>query len=102
MATRLTPHNPIICAVDTTDMSRAQALCRQVQAEVGAVKLGLEFFTMHGAEGVRRVAEQGGLPIFLDLKFHDIPNTVAGAIRSAMGLGAFMTTVHACGGQDMM
>ncbi len=102
MAARTPTQNPVICAVDTTDMQRAQALCKELKNEVGAVKLGLEFFTTHGAPGVRKIVEEGGMPVFLDLKFHDIPNTVAGAIRSAMGVGAFMTTVHACGGRDMM
>jgi orotidine-5'-phosphate decarboxylase len=68
---------------------------------VGAVKLGKEFFTANGPVGVQRVAEVG-LPIFLDLKYHDIPNTVAGAVRAAVPLAPFMLNVHAIGGATMM
>lgn len=93
--------NPIICAVDTQDVEKAQALAGQLHGSVGALKLGLEFFTASGAEGVRAVAESG-LPIFLDLKFHDIPNTVAGAIKSTGGMDVFMMTVHASGGHAML
>src|SRR5262245_58583777 len=74
-------HNPIICAVDTTDVEKAKTLSRQLQGSVGAVKLGLEFFTANGRSGVAQIASQQ-FPVFLDLKFHDIPNTVAGAVRA--------------------
>ena len=67
------------------------------------VKLGLEFFCAHGAAGVRSVVEAAGsAPLFLDLKFHDIPNTVAGAVRATVGLGAALLNVHAGGGPEMM
>lgn len=92
--------NPIICAIDTTDTSRAKQLVETVSPHVGAVKLGLEFFTANGAEGVRQVA--GNKPLFLDLKFHDIPNTVAGAVRATSGINCFMMTVHTLGGKEMM
>lgn len=94
--------NPIICAVDTTDTERARVLCAALQHEVGAIKLGLEFFTANGAEGVHLMAAQSRMPIFLDLKFHDIPNTIAGAIRATAGIDAFMMTVHIAGGRDML
>lgn len=94
-------HNPIICAVDTPDAAKAQALAGQLHGSVGALKLGLEFFVANGAEGVRMVSESG-MPIFLDLKFHDIPNTVSGAIKSAGGMDIFMLTVHTAGGHAMM
>lgn len=93
--------NPIICAIDTTDVAKARQLAGVVKPSVGAIKLGLEFFTAHGAAGVRQVAE-GGAPLFLDLKFHDIPNTVAGAIRATAGINCFMMTIHAGGGSAMM
>ncbi len=92
--------NPIICAIDTTDIMSAKKLSGQVSGSVGAVKLGLEFFTANGAVGVREVA--GDIPLFLDLKFHDIPNTVAGAVRATAGINSFLMTVHTQGGKTMM
>ncbi len=94
------PHNPIICAIDTTDIATAKKLVQAVRGSVGAIKLGLEFFTANGAAGVAAVA--GDVPLFLDLKFHDIPNTVAGAVRATQGINAFMMTVHTSGGKAMM
>jgi len=95
------PSNPIICAIDTQDADEATALAHEVMPHVGAVKLGLEFFTAHGASGVRRIT-QLGVPLFLDLKFHDIPNTVSKAIAATAGMNMFMMTVHTSGGQHMM
>jgi orotidine-5'-phosphate decarboxylase len=93
--------NPVFCALDTTDTAEAVRLARQLSGLVGGLKLGLEFHTANGADGVRAVAETG-LPIFLDLKFHDIPNTVAGAVRSVVRLAPALTTLHAIGGAEMM
>jgi len=93
--------NPIICAVDTTDIQQAQLLIKQVQGSVGAIKLGLEFFIRNGTEGVKSVMPEG-MPLFLDLKFHDIPNTVAGAMHALSGLNIFMTTIHVSGGEAMI
>jgi orotidine-5'-phosphate decarboxylase len=93
--------NPIICAVDTTDIQSAKALAGALAGTVGALKLGLEFFTANGAAGVHQISSQK-FPVFLDLKFHDIPNTVAGAIRATAGIDTFMTTVHATGGRAML
>ena len=93
--------NPIICAIDTTSVEGAKTLAEQIRGHVGALKLGLEFFTANGAAGVREVS-QSGLPIFLDLKFHDIPNTVAGAIKALGDLNIFMITVHTSGGLAML
>lgn len=93
--------NPIICAIDTTRTPKAKALIGEVSPHVGAIKLGLEFFTAHGAAGVKDVLPEG-TPLFLDLKFHDIPNTVAGSIRATAGINAFMMTVHTAGGKAMM
>jgi len=93
--------NPIFCAIDTTDLDRAKRTIGAIAPYVGGVKLGLEFFTHHGAEGVKRVVPEG-MPLFLDLKFHDIPNTVAGAVRALKGLNIFMFTLHAGGGSAMM
>jgi orotidine-5'-phosphate decarboxylase len=94
-------HNPIICAVDTISVPKAQALADQIGSHIGALKLGLEFFTANGAAGVRDVAQQR-FPVFLDMKYHDIPNTVAGAIKATAGIDTFMITVHTQGGTAMM
>jgi len=91
----------ILCAIDTTDLDTALGLAAVLRDRVGGVKLGKEFFTAHGPAGVARIANTGH-PIFLDLKFHDIPNTVAGAVRAAAGLGCFMLTIHASGGAAMI
>jgi len=93
--------NPIFVALDTPDVERARALTETVAGHVGGIKLGLEFFMANGADGVRAVA-QPGLPIFLDLKFHDIPNTVAGAVRAVVPLAPTIINVHASGGPAMM
>ncbi len=91
---------PLICALDLTDSDHAVTLANQLSGSVGAVKLGHEFFTNNGPDGVRAVAAV--VPIFLDLKFHDIPNTVAAAVRAVVPLRPVMLTVHACGGLKMM
>ena len=93
--------NPIYVAIDTGDMDRAESLARAVGDSVGGLKLGMEFFMAQGPEGVRRMGAFG-LPIFLDLKLHDIPNTVAGAMRSLCSLDLAITNVHAGGGASMM
>lgn len=82
-------------------MTKAAQLADQLQGSAYALKLGLEFFTANGAAGVAQVAKHG-FPIFLDLKFHDIPNTVAKAIQATAGIETFMITVHAGGGQAML
>lgn len=93
--------NPILVAIDTPDVSHAVATAHAVQPHVGGIKLGLEFFVANGARGVAEVA-QAGAPIFLDLKFHDIPNTVAKAIAATAGIECFMMTIHTSGGPEMM
>jgi orotidine-5'-phosphate decarboxylase len=95
------PTNPVFVALDTPDLDRAVALAHAVRGHVGGVKTGLEFFSANGADGVRAIVDLG-LPVFLDLKFHDIPNTVAGAIRAVAGLGAAVVNVHASGGPAML
>ena len=92
---------PVFVAIDTTDIHRAAALARDIRGLAGGVKLGLEFFCANGEEGVLRMAE-GELPVFLDLKFHDIPNTVAKAVAAVAHLSPQVLTVHAAGGRDMM
>ncbi len=91
----------LYCALDTIDLAQARLWAGQVAGHVDGVKLGLEFFLAHGPAGVRAI--QGvGLPIFLDLKLHDIPNTVASAVRAVAGLGVAVMTVHASGGSAML
>jgi orotidine-5'-phosphate decarboxylase len=94
--------NPIFCALDRPDLEGALALARAVAPHVGGVKLGLEFFAAQGPRGVEAVRAAASLPVFLDLKLHDIPNTVAGAVRAAAGLGVAMLTLHAAGGRAML
>ncbi len=93
--------NPIICALDTDNVESANSLINNVKGSVGAFKLGLEFFCSQGPEGVKKISETGA-KIFLDLKLHDIPNTVAKAARQIAKLNCFMTTIHTLGGADMM
>jgi len=93
--------NPVFVALDTPDLSRALAIARAVKPHVGGLKVGLEFISALGPDAVRRIVEVG-LPVFADTKFHDIPNTVAGAARAIALLGVGMFNVHACGGEAMM
>lgn len=97
----MTPTSPLICAIDRADPDGALDLARSLLGEVGGLKLGLEFVGANGPQGVRRMVDLG-LPVFLDLKFHDIPNTVAGAVRAAGALGVRMLTLHAAGGEAML
>lgn len=93
--------SPIFVAIDTRDVHRAAAIARDVRGVAGGMKLGLEFFLANGHEGVLRVAERG-MPVFLDLKLHDIPNTVAKAVEAIAPLAPAILTVHAAGGREMM
>jgi len=93
--------SPVFVAIDTPDPDRAKAIAARVRTHVGGLKLGLEFFSANGADGVRDMAEFG-LPIFLDMKLHDIPNTVAKAVQALNPLGPHILTVHAAGGRAMM
>jgi orotidine-5'-phosphate decarboxylase len=93
--------SPIFVALDTPDLERAKAIASRVRNHVGGLKLGLEFFSANGRSGVREMA-QLGLPIFLDLKLHDIPNTVAKAVQSLRDLEPAVLTVHVAGGRAMM
>jgi orotidine-5'-phosphate decarboxylase len=92
---------PIFVALDTPDVHRAAAIARDVCGLAGGVKLGLEFFCANGHEGVLRMAEHQ-MPVFLDLKLHDIPNTVGKAVEALARLEPAILTVHAAGGRAMM
>ncbi len=93
--------NPIFVAIDTPDLDRARAIAEAVAPLAGGLKLGLEFFCHNGRAGVAELAKTG-VPIFVDLKFHDIPNTVAGAIQALGDITPAVLTVHAAGGRAMM
>jgi len=102
--------NPIYCGVDTIDLAQATKLIQSIaggpKPAVGGIKLGLEFFLAHGAPGVRYAfptpVRATGVGFFLDLKLHDIPNTVAGGIRAVIDLAPTFITIHASGGRDML
>ena len=94
-------HNPILVAIDTPEITQARRLIAATASSVGGVKLGLEFFVAHGPAGIKEAA--AGQPnLFLDLKLHDIPNTVAGAVKSALPLDPLLMTIHCTGGPAMM
>lgn len=92
---------PLYVALDTPDLRAAVELAKAVRPHVGGLKVGLELFGAHGPDGVRRIAELG-LPLFLDLKLHDIPNTVGKAVTVLAPLRPALLTVHASGGRAMM
>jgi len=93
--------NPVFVALDTPDLDRALAIAKAVKPFVGGLKVGLEFISARGPDGICRIVETG-LPVFADVKFHDIPNTVAGAARGIAMLGVSLFNVHASGGEAMM
>ncbi len=93
--------NPIIAALDVATAEQALKLAQAIAPAVGAFKIGGELFTSAGPDIVRRVRDTGAA-VFLDLKFHDIPNTVAKAVASAVKLDVQMLTIHTSGGAEMM
>ena len=93
--------SPIFVAIDTPSLDRAKQLAEQVRANAGGVKLGLEFVSANGPSGVAAIL-QLGLPVFLDVKLHDIPNTVAKAVEALAPLEPAVLTVHAAGGRAML
>lgn len=92
---------PIFVAIDTPELGRALDIAEAVRDHAGGVKVGLEFFSAHGPEGVRRISALG-LPVFLDLKLHDIPNTVGKAVEALAPLEPAILTIHATGGRAML
>ncbi|WP_341808947.1 orotidine-5'-phosphate decarboxylase [Wolbachia endosymbiont (group E) of Neria commutata] len=93
--------NPIICALDTQDLNKAVSLANILRNKISMIKLGLEFFAANGLLGVEEVAKCN-VPIFLDLKLHDIPNTVAKTVEVIKDLSVEMLTLHVCGGIEML
>lgn len=97
----MTTTSPVIVALDYSDLNAAAAMAEQLDPSQCRVKVGKELFT-HCGPAVVRMLQDKGFDVFLDLKFHDIPNTVAGAVKAAADLGVWMVNVHACGGARMM
>ncbi len=96
-------HPLVFCAVDTTDQKEAAAIVSKVAPHTGAVKLGLTFFNRNGPQGIEAImAQNAGVSLFLDLKIHDIPMQVAGAVRAVVPLCPAFLTIHASGGAEMM
>ena len=94
------PENPLVVALDVSDLDAAESLARSLRGHVGYLKIGLELFTAQGPASVARLRPYG--PVFLDLKLHDIPTTVERAARNCGRLGVGMFTVHALGGEEMV
>ncbi len=91
----------VYAALDTSDLEHARTLARDLAPVVDGFKVGMQLYYAHGADAVRMVADHGR-PIFLDLKLHDIPNTVAGAVKSLSPLGVRFLTIHTGGGPAML
>lgn len=92
----------VFCSIDTTEIDGARRLAAQVNGVVGGIKLGLEFFSAQGPAGIRAVVGEDGPPLFLDLKLHDIPNTVGAGVRAALPLKPAFMTIHSSGGPAMI
>ena len=97
----MTPRDRLIVALDVADTATARAMVDRLAGHVGMFKVGSQIFTAAGPDCVREVIARGE-KVFLDLKFHDIPNTVAGAVSSAGQLGVSLVDVHALGGKEML
>src|SRR4051812_24674321 len=102
MKTLRTLRNPVFVALDTSEVGVATSHAAKLADSIGGLKLGLQFFNAHGPKGIQEVKKASDLPVFLDLKFHDIPTTVAHAVKSVVPLNPYMLTVHAVGGRAMM
>ncbi len=95
------PYNPTLVALDTANLATALNLAEQLKDKVGGMKVGMEFFYANGPQGVKQIIDIG-MPIFIDLKLSDIPNTVAAGLRSLLPLEPFMLNVHILGGREML
>ncbi len=95
-------NSPIILALDTKELETAKSWIEATNESIGIYKIGLEFYLKFGADGLRRLADAGDFKIFLDLKLHDIPNTVSAAVSSVVDLAPKFLTIHASGGAAMI
>ena len=95
------PFNPTLVALDTPDLKHAIELAKKLANKVGGMKIGMEFFNANGPQGVKHIIDIG-MPVFIDLKLSDIPNTVASGLRSLLPLEPFMLNIHTLGGRAMM
>jgi len=93
--------NPIYCAIDTSSIKKAEDIIKQITPFVGGLKIGLEFFTSCGIAGIERL-KKFGLPLFIDLKLYDIPNTVKNSLNNILSLKPEYTTLHISGGSQML
>ena len=93
--------NPIILALDVNSLTKAQSIVSDLKDHIGGVKLGMEFFNSFGPDGVREISKFG-IPIFLDLKLHDIPVTVYKTVKTLMELDIAIINVHSSGGREML
>jgi len=100
--TTLSPASRIFVSIDTPETASARGLAESLADTVGGIKLGLEFFVGQGPAGIRSVVSGIGLPLFIDLKLHDIPNTVAATVRAMLPLQPTFLTIHTSGGPAMM
>jgi len=100
--TKLSPASRIFVSIDTPEIAAARSLAESLADTVGGIKLGLEFFVGQGPAGIRAVMSGIGLPLFIDLKLHDIPNTVAASVRAMLPLQPIFLTIHTSGGPAMM
>ncbi|AZL15142.1 orotidine-5'-phosphate decarboxylase [Rickettsiales endosymbiont of Stachyamoeba lipophora] len=97
------PNNPILLAIDHTEISTIEQLITQTKDYIGGIKLGLEFWNKYGKEGVQNLIQKHhNIPLFLDLKLHDIPNTVYKGLSNVMELNPLLITIHALGGANMI
>jgi orotidine-5'-phosphate decarboxylase len=96
------PLSPIILALDTPDLDTARQWIESTNKVISLYKTGLEFFLKHGEAGIKLLREAGDFDLFLDLKLHDIPNTVASATKAVAHINPRFLTVHASGGKDMV
>ena len=102
MGTKMQNHERILVAIDTPSLTKARNILDIAGDYIGGIKLGLEFFNHNGVSGVNKVTERMDTKLFLDLKFHDISNTVAGAVRGIISTQPHIINVHTAGGYNMM
>jgi len=93
--------NPIYCAIDTSSIDDAEKIINQIAPHIGGIKLGLEFFTSCGIKGIEKIARYD-LPLFLDFKLYDIPNTVKKSLQNILSYNPTYTTLHVSGGSHML